>query len=324
MQTEDSGVENPHIYTHIFQGGVILSSRKLDYDAEAAQETVKALMQAQHKAVLKDLKRGAFDGKIDQYFGDQVDDAAPAGGEAPIEGEEATSPGASEKGRASTEEDTGVPAAMAEVGAPAADGVPRGERPEESDATERMERVPDDVAAAFDAVQEESTSPASEVEVTWRPVKPPPIPQAGRERAPPSEPPRSQGDGVPRVPHPDDRPGSYRRRRPSRDVVDSPRDAAATTAADSRPNPRAHSAGDSAERKPRAPQRPSPVVVSRPSVIVGGPAGEGGKARGSGEAGASRPADKRKRESLFGQDLISEKSLDEVILAYLSEDAGDE
>jgi hypothetical protein len=36
VQTEDSGVDNPHIFTHLFHGGVILSSRKLDYDAAAA------------------------------------------------------------------------------------------------------------------------------------------------------------------------------------------------------------------------------------------------------------------------------------------------
>jgi hypothetical protein len=29
-------------------------------------------------------------------------------------------------------------------------------------------------------------------------------------------------------------------------------------------------------------------------------------------------------ESIFGQDLISEKSLDEVIMAYLSEDSNDD
>src|SRR5690606_2601012 len=50
-------------------GGVILSSRKLNYDNGSAEEAVKALMQAQHKAVLKDLKAGSFDAKIDEYLG---------------------------------------------------------------------------------------------------------------------------------------------------------------------------------------------------------------------------------------------------------------
>jgi hypothetical protein len=69
VQTEDSGITNPHVFTHLFHGGVILSTRKLVYDASASEDAVKGLMQAQHKAVLKDLKRGNFDDKMDSYLG---------------------------------------------------------------------------------------------------------------------------------------------------------------------------------------------------------------------------------------------------------------
>lgn len=69
VQTEDSGTSNPHVFTHLFHGGVILSTRKLVYDSTSAEDSVKGLMQAQHKAVLKDLKRGAFDDKMDSYLG---------------------------------------------------------------------------------------------------------------------------------------------------------------------------------------------------------------------------------------------------------------
>jgi hypothetical protein len=69
VQTEDSGILSPHLFTHLFHGGVIVSTRKLVYDAGSAEDTIKSLMQAQHKAVLKDLKRGTFDDKIDQYLG---------------------------------------------------------------------------------------------------------------------------------------------------------------------------------------------------------------------------------------------------------------
>ncbi len=68
VQTEDSGLLNPHLFTHLFHGGVIVSTRKLVYDAGSNEEAVKALMQAQHKAVMKDLRKGAFDEKIDQYL----------------------------------------------------------------------------------------------------------------------------------------------------------------------------------------------------------------------------------------------------------------
>jgi len=69
VQTEDSGVVTPHLFTHLFHHGVIVSTRKLVYDAGSAEESIKSLMQAQHKATLRDLRRGHFDDKIDSYLG---------------------------------------------------------------------------------------------------------------------------------------------------------------------------------------------------------------------------------------------------------------
>lgn len=69
VQTEDSGVLSPHLFTHLFREGVIISTRKLLYDSGSDEGAIKSLMQAQHKAVMKDLKRGHFDDKIDQYLG---------------------------------------------------------------------------------------------------------------------------------------------------------------------------------------------------------------------------------------------------------------
>jgi hypothetical protein len=80
------------------------------------------------------------------------------------------------------------------------------------------------------------------------------------------------------------------------------------------------------------------VVMSRPAVIVGGrtsnptPAPPVGQAAGpepsrtqtGGTAARIRRAREEGGRGVFGQDLISEKSLDEVILAYLSEDASEE
>jgi hypothetical protein len=59
------------------------------------------------------------------------------------------------------------------------------------------------------------------------------------------------------------------------------------------------------------------VVVTRPALIVGAP---------KSSSGQTVPRIRKAREDEgrgFGQGLISEKSLDEVILAYLSEDADD-
>ncbi len=68
VQTEDSGLQSPHLFTHMFYGGVIISTRKLVYDAGSAEDAIKGLMQSQHKVVLRDLKKGLFDDKIDQYL----------------------------------------------------------------------------------------------------------------------------------------------------------------------------------------------------------------------------------------------------------------
>ena len=68
VQTEDSGVDNPHIITHLFFGGNIIESRKQAYNDIAKSPNLKEqlvpLMQLQHKNMLKDLIRGAFDAKI--------------------------------------------------------------------------------------------------------------------------------------------------------------------------------------------------------------------------------------------------------------------
>ena len=69
VQSEDSGIASPHLFTHLFHHGVIVSTRKLDYDGGSAEDAIKSLMQAQHKAVLKELRRGQFDDKIDSYLG---------------------------------------------------------------------------------------------------------------------------------------------------------------------------------------------------------------------------------------------------------------
>ncbi|MCC6746632.1 MAG: hypothetical protein IT371_03175 [Deltaproteobacteria bacterium] len=73
VQTEDSGVDNPHIYTHLFHGGVILASAKSDYthliELPDHQVQVRKVMQAQHKELMRQLKRGDLDEKITVRLG---------------------------------------------------------------------------------------------------------------------------------------------------------------------------------------------------------------------------------------------------------------
>ena len=76
VQTEDSGISNPHVITHLFHGGNILASEKLDYaknlDAEDLEAVVRGLMESQHTAMLKRLKRGGFDSVIRERVGPSV------------------------------------------------------------------------------------------------------------------------------------------------------------------------------------------------------------------------------------------------------------
>lgn len=65
VQTEDSGLQNPLVTTHLFLGGNVLASRRTSYAELAgrpdAEARVRKLMQEQHKDMLRQLVRGAFD-----------------------------------------------------------------------------------------------------------------------------------------------------------------------------------------------------------------------------------------------------------------------
>lgn len=63
------------------------------------------------------------------------------------------------------------------------------------------------------------------------------------------------------------------------------------------------------------------VVIGAPPTVIGGPGDQTGRHRA--HARESHPVGGT-GESLFGQDLISEKSLDEVIMAYLSEESSED
>jgi len=65
IQTEDSGVKNPHIITHLFVGGNILASKKTTYsellDQEDYEKSVRAIMEEQHKEMLRNLVNSVYD-----------------------------------------------------------------------------------------------------------------------------------------------------------------------------------------------------------------------------------------------------------------------
>jgi len=89
IQTEDSGVDHPHIITHLFVGGNIVASKKTSYadiiKTANLSEVVRALMEEQHKEVLRNLLNGLYDvagaalAKVRSYAPGQIQtDAGPA------------------------------------------------------------------------------------------------------------------------------------------------------------------------------------------------------------------------------------------------------
>ena len=68
VQTEDSGPGNPHLFTHLFFEGSILASKRGQYDPSMPEDEVRTMMQAQHKAILKELKQASYDERIAHFF----------------------------------------------------------------------------------------------------------------------------------------------------------------------------------------------------------------------------------------------------------------
>jgi hypothetical protein len=314
---------------------VIINTRKLEYDAESSESSVKGLMQAQHKAALKELKRGVFDDKIDRYFGDNPDlePVAPKRAATPApELVEADAPAEATRPQ--------EPAASAAEVSAAFEAIKEEEitapTPMVAEATEPTE-VPQPVAAA--------PVPEPPVVAPPKPAQPAPRPVADTTKMEPLDMPGAIPQAVPESVHAMPTAPVAKHRAPFQPTAD---EQSATVYRQVRsgksermkvPRPRAvqpatpvararvtfsKPSGKKARIRDRmgessAPRSRGGVVVSRPAVIVGGPArvvGGGGNASRS----QRRFAREDSSDGLFGDDMLSEKSLDEVILAYLSED----
>ena len=76
VQTEDSGRAHPHIITHLYHGGTILASERSQYgdrlEVQDLAAQVRALMEEQHRTMLRRLKRGELDAKLVERLGTQA------------------------------------------------------------------------------------------------------------------------------------------------------------------------------------------------------------------------------------------------------------
>jgi hypothetical protein len=68
VQTEDSGAAHARLFTHLFFEGTILASKKHEYESDAAEDAVRLMMQRLHKAMIKELKEGVHDTRIKAFF----------------------------------------------------------------------------------------------------------------------------------------------------------------------------------------------------------------------------------------------------------------
>jgi hypothetical protein len=66
IQTEDSGVANPVIMTHLFLFGTILGSRKFDYAHVAGQPNVADLVREHMRAELRAMHAALLAGEFDE------------------------------------------------------------------------------------------------------------------------------------------------------------------------------------------------------------------------------------------------------------------
>jgi hypothetical protein len=304
IQTEDSGIKHPHIITHLFMdGGRILKSIKTSYKdhlgKDKLQDLVKQMMKDQHKAMFKALRDGQFD-KLLEDVGSQPSMAAA---------KKAAAAAVEEAPKTTREPEARSPAPPAEVQT-------SGELTLDLDALDRAA-----AAGADPYVQEAPVLPPPPAQMRERlPAEPgtgryrtlqatEERLQPVRARSPKSErPPAAKSERPPRSERP---PQSQRPATKS-----SPAQQKSRPPARKSERPPAHSEPIREEnvarrRDPRAEpsevrrspsNRPDPrFAPARPAAIFG-------------------QAKPQQGSSIFGEDIISDKSLDEVILSYLAED----
>lgn len=323
IQTEDSGVKHPHVITHLFMdGGRILKSVKRSYaehvGSDNLSDTVRQMMKEQHKAMFIALRDGEYDPLLDGG-------AVPSSG--PTVAQPSLAPKAEESGRRDVRE---VQAAReARERADAATAAAAGAKAPETSREAPPAGLPgtgDSPAIDLQALEAASLNTgerAALLSAAPNDLPPPPKNLFQKEltgnigyrsthvedessrpgSAPPKRPASSPPLQRPRVqsqPAPD--PKRLARTQPS----------VAPAAAPVRP-----SIAPIGAAKPSVPPAPTPSMTAPPPTQKEDP-----KSR---RYAPARPAaifgqTQAPSSSIFGDDLVGDKSLDEVILSYLVDD----
>ena len=277
VQTEDSGVQTPHVITHLFVGGNIVESRKTSYadivNSPRLGELLVEIMQAQHKGMLKDLIGGKFDSKI----AERSKNAATLNGPAPLN----VDAGAQHR----TSFGLPVDAAVAKQAAtpPAAPPPAKPLQPS---------------AGAY-----------AKAAASGTPVKSDPNPFSQAPRPPPGPVGSRPVQGIPAP-----RPVAAAPITPARPAA-TPAQAQATPPTFGGLPPKSSTS---------LPKTGAPAAITRPvpppAPIASAPQAAEAVLEAETLARAFESKNESAVDSIFGEDLISEKSLDEVILSYLADD----
>jgi len=312
VQTEDSGPISPRVFTHLFHEGIILVSRKVEYETMLADDKVRVLMQTQHRALIKELAGGAFNERIIAFFRARGVDLSAAVATPVAAGAAVIASGA---------------AAAAIGGAPAVPGA-----------------VPSAPIMGDGSAEPAVPAPAAAAPPVVVPVAPVPAPAAPpRRNTRPIETGRSRKPTPPPVtvrPPDSRRPPFVRSGAPavaktaSADGVVVQRSVVVGGSSTGEGRPRIRppvpyivTGGSHPVRPAAAPTAPTTSkaaatgtvtvgAAAATAVVAAGEAKVQGAVPSPGLGGADAPA----RTGVFGPPVPDDKSLDEVILEYLSED----
>jgi hypothetical protein len=335
IQTEDSGIRHPHIITHLFaDGGRILKTTKTSYAEHVGEnglsETVRAMMKEQHKAMFIALRDGQLDHLlVDLPAGERAAAAAAAAAAAKEASSAAAPPVPSPPASIEAPRPAIDPIAEVARSAPPKGGVVVVDQDPAYAATEPPPATQHERQAVTEAPEASAASEAEESDEAHNPTEPPPPPRRPTSR------PRLEVNSV----------GLHLGASPTAPTVemqmiveepsiDLDLDALERAAVEAQtpmvmrqhdlPPPPAAALGKKNQTKPvggysvttSTPQQGTPRPAPVPNALPPG-AGRYAPSRPAAIFANSRPQD---GASIFGEDLISEKSLDEVILSYLAED----
>jgi hypothetical protein len=299
VQTEDSGQGYARLYTHLFYEGTILSSKKQEYDPEAAEDSVRALMQKLHKTMIRELTHKEHDARIGAFFIARGEPAMLEDRSAPVIVEVAAPP-------APPGAPPAVPVAPEAVAAVAAAAPPAAA----ATAPARPKMTPKPVVVVQPTVLKRSpvqvSNPADGVVVRRNVVI-----NVGAGQPPvqgtinPAPAPAQTSPTRPRA-------GAHYAVREGGGFVSGNR--ARATGTESQSQPLASSRDIRMPWETPAPQRISQPVAAAQSAAEAPAAAPGGKIRMPWDPPTAAGTE------AFSGELVSDKSLDEVILEYLADD----